>query len=151
MYSFMLFNSSVCCFESLTNLIKYAGFSKYHNFCCMYRAGWSTKLKLWTSSVSMFRSPNPFLRLILIGCCYKRMWKEGPEQPIRALLTNAIATLLQFSKHGRKLQRKAQCFAVNSFYQCLLLLMMGQPQQWTHSTSVYYCWWWVNHSSNKHW
>ena len=48
------------------------------------------------------------------------MPKEGPEQPIRALLTKAVAT------HGRKLQQKAQCFTADSFYQYLSLLMMGQ-------------------------
>ena len=25
---------------------------------------------------------NPFLKVILIGCCYKRMWQECLEQPI---------------------------------------------------------------------
>ena len=70
--------------------------------------------------MSMFQSPKLFLNLVLIGCCFKRMPKEGPEQPIRALLTKAVAT------HGRKLQQKAQCFTADSFYQYLSLFMMGQ-------------------------
>ena len=97
----------------------------------MYRAGWSTKIKLWSSSVSMFQSPKLFLNLILIGCCYKRMRKEGAQQPIRALLTKAVATHFSFQSMAESFGRRHNVL------------------QLTHSISIYRCLWWVNHRKHE--
>ena len=78
----------------------------------------------------MFQSPKLFLNFILIGCCCKRMRKEwGCPTANQSASYESRSHALQFSKHGRKLRQKAQCFTADSFYQYLSLLMMGQPRK----------------------
>ena len=79
----------------------------------------------------MFQSPKLFLNLILIGCCYKRMWKEGAQQPIRALLMKAVATRFSFQSMAESFGRRHNIL------------------QLTHSISIYRCLWWVNHGKHE--